>query len=349
MNNNYKTALDKIHANEDFKRRTVGAMQNKTKAPNYRRFIPAVAAMLVVAVALTVLLIPHTAQHSFTLSASAAESTPLNEDSYVGIGAIKCDGGAYTADHYAEEFLTDISVSGENIDSITYSVTNGKIGLPDSCDRLTDYTGKTAYVNDGDGTYSSNGYSYSSDGYSYDTVTYSYYDTVTCSYDDPFTADDQMMMASQNLSAARESGAFQRYYDAMDQLAQSHHQPIALSEEEIEQIFAEYYNKVLQERKLNITVTYTDGKSETKTVAFSADCEAVPVRRQFYAYALDKNNAPYPVHDLDDAYMSFFMDADTDWSDNEDYNKVKDIFTKDDLIEFDDYNTEVILSAKLEN
>lgn len=335
MDNNYKTAMDKIHANEDFKRRTVGAMQNQAKAPKYRRFIPAVAAMLVVAVALTVLLIPHTAQHSFTLSASAAENTPLSEDSYVEIGGIKWGGGAYTADHYAEEFLTDISVNGENIDSITYSLTNGKIGLPDSCDRLTDYTEKTVYVSDGDGSYSSEGYSY--------------YDTVTCSYDDRFTADDQMMMASQNLSLARENGVFQRYYDAMDQLAQAHRQPVALSEEELETIFEEYYNKVLQELRLNVTVTYTDGTTEMKTVGFSADCEAEPVRRQFYAYALDENENPYPVHDLDEAYMSFLMDAGIDWSDTEDYNKVKDIFTKDDLIEFDDYNTDVILSARLEN
>ncbi len=334
MDNNYKTAMDKIHASEDFKRRTVGAVKNKTNAPKYRRFIPAVAAMLVIAVALTVLLIPRTAKHSFILSASAAENTPLNEESYVDIGAMKWGGGAYAADHYAEEFLTDISVSGENIDSITYSVTNGKIGLPDSCGRLTDSTGRTAYVSDGDGSYASEGYSY--------------YDTVTCSYDDRFTADDQMMMASQNLSAARESGVFQRYYDAMDQLAQAHHQPIALSQQEIEQIFEAYYSKVLQELKLNVTVTYTDGKSETKTVAFTADCEAVPVRRQFYAYALDEKENPYPVHDLDEADMSFLMGADIDWSDSEDYNKVKDIFTEDDLIEFDDYNTEIILSAKLE-
>lgn len=337
MDKNYHTALEKINASESFKKNIAERMKNaqheQRRKP--RRWIPAVAAALVAAVALSVLLIPRSARHGFVLSASAADA-PLSTDSSVRVGQLSWGGGAYTADHYAEEFLTDISVTGENIREITYSVTNGKLGLPDTCTRITDSTGKTAYVSDGDGSYSSEGYSY--------------YDTVTCSYDNRFTADDQMLMASQNLSLARENGVFLRYYDAMDQLTQAYRQPIKLSEEELETIFTEYYSKVLAELKLNITVTYTDGSTETKTVAFSADCDAKPAHRRFYAYVTDADGNPHPVRTLDtsDITMSFYMTDGIDWENTEAYHKVKDIFTEDDLIEFDSYDTTVIISARLE-
>lgn len=338
MDKNYNSAMDKVRASEAFKTQMIARMK-ETAAKQQRKhigWIPAVAAALVAVVMLSVILIPHTAQHGFTLTASAAENTALTEESYVEAGELSWGGGAYTLDHYAEEFLIDISVSGENIESITYSATNGMIGLPDSCTRLTDYTGKTDFVSDGDGGFSSEGYSY--------------YDSVTCAYDDRFTADDQMLMASVGLSAARENGVFVRYYDAMDQLAEAYRQPIALSEEELETIFREYYNKVLQEMKLNIAVTYTDGATESKTIGFTADCDAKPAHRQFYAYITDQDGNPHPVRTLDtsDITMEFFMSDEIDWENTEEYNKVKDIFSEDDLIEFDSYDTTIILSARLE-
>lgn len=344
MDKNYKSAMDKIRASEDFKRRTAAAMKMQTPKRKMRRFIPAIAAALVIAVILTVLLIPHTPQNDdtphtanrFTLTASAAEGAPLNSDSYVEVGAVKWNGGAYQGGNFGEEFLIDISVKGENIDSVTYSVTSGKIALPKTCGRITDSAGKdsTVYYDDGSSGYAS--------------VDYDYYDSVTCDYDDPFTAEDGMMLAFAEVCDDFDRLVVQHYFTVFSELDDADNKPLVVTNSEVEQAYSDYLNEILRRLKLNVTVSYTDGSTETKTVGFAADCNAQPSHRKFYAYDLDENGQPYPVHSLKRAYNTFLLDNTTDLNNDEDYNKVKDIFTEDDLIEFDTYDIDVILNARLE-
>ena len=343
MDKNYKSAMEKIRASEDFKQCTVALMKNHTDKKSKRPYVSVIAAALAIAVILMLLLTPHSKQehnsaaNSFTLTASAAENTPLSTDSYVEIGGMKWNGGAYQGGNFGEEFLIDLAVSGENIHTVTYSVTSGSIGLLKSCSRITDSTAKdtTVYYSDGSSGYAS--------------VDYNYYGSVTCDYQDQFTAEDGMLLAFAEVSDDFDQAVVQQYFAVFDQLLRADKEPITVTESEVKNAFDDYLNEILRHLKLDVTVAYTDGSTETKTVGFSAECIAQPVRRKFYAYDLDENGHPYPVHSLDRAYMVFAMDDSMDLSQEEEYNTVKDIFSEDDLIEFEDFNTEFILKANLES
>lgn len=303
-----------------------------------RRLVPAAAAALAVAVALTALLIPRGAEHSFILTASAAENTPLREDSYVEIGALKWDGGGYSSTHVNDEILADISVSGEDIESITYSMNRGKIGMRDEGGRLIDCTGKTDRV-------------YDNEGNSFSVEGFSYYDSVTCSYDDPFTPEDNMLFTvsgkvGDDFDAAtvlRYIGVKQKLSDCELNLTEQ-----TLTADKVYTATRDYFNEVLSGARMYVTVTYTDGVRETHELSFTADCEVTPVHRVFHAYDYDENGEPYVVTDtLEDVY-AFETRDDLDWNDNEDYNRVKHLFNDDNAIEFDDFETDVCVMAKIE-
>lgn len=343
MDKRYKRAMDKIHAGDRFKKRVVAAMKQQPQKRKSPRYISAIAAALVVAVILTVLLIPRSKEentavaNSFTLTAAAAENAPLSADSYVKVGGVKWGGGAYQGGSFGEEFLIDLSVTGENIKHITYSVSSGKIGLKKSCKRITDSVAKdtTVYYSDGTSGYAS--------------VDYDYYDSVTCDYKNQFDAEDEMLLAFAEESEDFDRTVVQQYFTVFDQLGRADTEPLTLTGDQVKKAFDDYINEVLRHLMLSVTVAYTDGSTETKTVGFSADCVVDQVRRKFYAYDLDENDRPYPVHSLKRAYMTFPMDGRMDASYAEEYNKVKDIFTEKDLIEFDDFDTEIIVNAKLES
>ena len=342
--NDYHTVMDKFSPDETLIRHTIEQAETADKPISHRviplrkRLIPAVAAVLVLAVALTVLLIPHTPQHSFTLTASAAENTPLRDSSYVEVGVLNWVSGSYTYDHVGDEFMTDITVNGEDIADVTYRMNSGKLGLLDSSARLTDYTGKE------DAVYHNNGY--------FDAEGYSYYDSVTCAYSDRFTAEDGLCITVQGgvggdfdaKTVLRYLGVEARLMDVRVNL-----EPLTVTQDEVYSANYDYFNEVLKDARLLITATYIDGTTETQAVSFRADCEITPVHRRFYAYAYDEDGNPYPVHSFGDALYSFELRDEFNWDESEDYNKVKHIFSEDDLIEFDDYETNVILSAKLES
>lgn len=338
--NEYKNVMAHFNPDERLIQSTIDHSTEQTapapKALPLRRWlVPAVAAVLVFTVALSILLIPHGAQHSFTLTAAAAENSPLRGDTYVQIGELNWGGGGYTTDHVSDEFLADISVIGEDIESITYRTNAGKIGLVNSRLRLTDYTNKE------DAVYYDNGY-FRGEGYSY-------YDSVTCAYDNPFTAEDGMCFTVQgDIGTDFDAKIAMRYLNVNMKLHEADITTPDVTAEEIHDAYYAYYNEVLKDVRMYITVTYTDGSTETQAISFKADVEVTPVHRRFHAYNYDENGEPYPVTDTLRDVPSFELREEFNWEESEEYNRVKHIFNDDNLIEFDDYEESVALFARLE-
>lgn len=337
----YGELMKKFSPDEELIEKTVAAANAEEKPkviPLRRRLIPAVAAVLVLALVLTVLLIPKTKSHSFTLTVSAAENTPLRDDSYVEIGAMKWNGAGYSPNYVHDAFLVDLSVSGEDIKSITYRMNDGKIGLLNECPRLIDYTNKEEMIHDGGG----NGFAIGS---------YSYYDSVTCSYGNPFTPEDGMEFTVQGdvgtdydgRICARMMGVHQKLVEVMNELTEQ-----TLTEDQVYTAFYEYYNEVLKNARMLVTVTYTDGSTQTQEISFAAEVEVTPVHRRFHAYKIDENGEPHVVTDtLSDVY-AFEIRDDLDWEDCEDYQAVKHLFNDENMIEFDDFDYDITLTAKIE-
>lgn len=340
---NYGELMEKFSPDEKLIEKAVTAAEAEEKPkviPLRRRWVPAVAAVLVFALVLTALLIPKSANHSFALTASAAENTPLRDDSYVEIGALKWNGGGYSPDHIHEEVLTDISVSGEDIESVTYRMNDGKIGLPDDCPRLIDSAGKEDRV-------------YDSEGNSFSVNGMSYYDSVTCAYADPFTPEDGMEFTiGGDVGVDFDGKICARMMDVRMKLSDVENgiEDQTLTEDEVYAAFFDYYNEVLKDARMLVTVTYTDGSEETQEVGFAADCTVTPVHRQFHAFAYDEDGEPYAVTDMDSDYVyAFEIRDDLDWDGNEDYNAVKHLFNDENMIEFDDFEIDITLSARIEN
>lgn len=336
----YGELIKKFSPDEELIKKTVTAANAEEKPkviPLRRRLIPAVAAVLVLALVLTVLLIPKTKSHSFTLTVSAAENTPLRDDSYVEIGAMKWNGAGYSPNYVHDAFLVDLSVSGEDIESITYRMNDGKIGLLDASTRLTDYTEKT------DRFYHYNGYS--------GTGGYSYYDSVTCAYDNPFTSEDGLEFNIQGevgkdfdgKICTRMMGVHQKLVEVMNELTEQ-----TLTEDQVYTAFYEYYNEVLKNARMLVTVTYTDGSTQTQEIRFAAEVEVTPVHRRFHAYKIDENGEPHVVTDTLSDVPSFEIRDDLDWEDCEDYQAVKHLFNDENMIEFDDFDYDITLTAKIE-
>ncbi len=339
---NYKKIMNQYSPDEALIKKaldTAGAEPEAKVIPLHRKLIPAVAAVLVFAMVLTVLLIPKNTPHSFTLTASAAENTPLRDDSYVEIGGLKRNGGGYSPDHIHEEVLADISVSGEDIDRITYRMNSGKIGLPDNCPRLIDSTGKEDRVYDNEGnSFSVNGISY--------------YDSVTCIYANPFTSEDGMEFVVQGDVGTDYDGKIcARYMGIQETMMEVRNGQTeqTLTEDEVYTALHDYFNEVLKNARMLVTVTYTDGSTQTQEVGFAAGCTVTPVHRQFHAFAYDENGEPCAVTDMSDDYVyAFEIRDDLDWDDCEDYHAVKHLFNNDNLIEFHDFEIDITLSARIE-
>ena len=137
-----------------------------------------------------------------------------------------------------------------------------------------------------------------------------------------------------------------RYLDVGMMRAYAHSEPITLTAEEISKVTDDYFNELLKNAELDITVEYTDGSRETRAVRFSAGCNVYgPVTRRFLAYSVDENGDPYPVHSLSEARQSFELTADIDWEQNADYRRLSKLSTDEDIIEFEDFIVEPTLKA----
>lgn len=336
----YRSMMGRFSPDEKLLSRTVSAIREakKPKVVPMRHLIPAVAAVLVFALVLTVLLIPTSANHSFTLMVSAAENTPLRDDSYVEIGALKWNGGGYSPNYVHDAFLVDISVSGEAVESVTYRMNDGKIGLLNDCTRLTDYANKEDMV-------------YDSEGNGFATGGFSYYDSVTCTYDNPFTSEDSMQFTVQGKVGkdfdgkicARMMGVHQKLIEVMNELTEQ-----TLTADQVYTAFHDYYNEVLKNARMLVTVTYTDGSTQTQEISFGAEVEVTPVHRRFHAVEYDENGEPYVVTDTLSDVHGFEIRDDLDWDGNEEYDAVKHLFNDENMIEFDDFEYDITLTAKKE-
>lgn len=296
MDRNYHTALDKIRATEQFQSETVRAMQQAVNGRHRLRFIPALAAALALVIGLgAVFFAAPRHSHGFSVTAAAAD-TALSDDVYTTLGTFEMNGeGGYSNschDDYASEtheFDIDFVIQGEDIDAVTYTMNNGRIIVSDSSDKIIDYVDRQSSWEAG-GKYPD-----------YGTVIEgsSFYKSVTCAYDDQFNhADDGLMISFGLVGKASERLA--ENYGISRKMVSDNRNDLAPAEE-----IAEHYNEQFAEffdaDALNITVTYTDGRRETRVVRFGTDTQVTLHEEPSVLFKINPKTGEYAVcHSLDE-------------------------------------------------
>ena len=173
MNNEYKSALDKITASDSFKNELIKNMGRKKKRRPKLPYITAIAACLAAAIALSVMLAPMSSvnnqksdaspSHSFCLTAYAAEGdSVVNRETYVDIGRMSGyfrsvdwtspDNGVDAAKLNGDDvksivpcFKLDLICEGKDIDTVTFSAKGSKFWINNYTAKyvVTDSKGKT--------------------------------------------------------------------------------------------------------------------------------------------------------------------------------------------------------------
>ena len=129
---NYKNALDKVRASENFKAQTAEMLINATAKKRRFRFAPAaaIAACLALVIALGAFFAPNLgAKNALVITANAAE---ISENGYTVIANLPASNSLVNLEKnetggIIDVFHTDfnVEVKGDNIRSLTYSMKNG--------------------------------------------------------------------------------------------------------------------------------------------------------------------------------------------------------------------------------
>ena len=291
-------------------------MDPKAKAFEYKpkprigfKLISTVAAVLVLTLLLLFILSQRgDSGHSFSIVVSAAanpdEAVRLDSDNAVVINnltptighGIPEPGIRYRAlGSVMQEAYLDIAVSGEHIRKITYQLKRGKFIAKDSFG--TEHgTGKQH-------SFHGEEIEYSDDVFYYDTLTVDYDKQSELNYAVPElyavdTADDLIssgrlcFITGGNIKQDYHQDAVYDYYDAIyfmesGGLLQSNQKQKA---EEWRDVWEAYFNELLGKEEMYITVEYTDGSVEKKTLVFSSEWNLNMEPVDMLIYSIDSDN-----------------------------------------------------------
>ncbi len=254
----YKNALDKIKASESFKNETVNMLVERQSRSRKYRFAPiaAIAASLAVVIALGAIFIPMTKSHnSFVIKANAAE---LNKNSFTTIGELPASGwwtewddnNSIISAGAEADFM--LSVKGENIKEITYSIENGAFAVPNINRKIlkSDKVAKAGYMPNRAGK--------------------SYYSTVTTSYNNQFDVSNDnvevMLNASVDDGFIRLAESFTNIEGVLwvDEVNKS-------EVEKYRDITEAYFNAALKKCGFVVRIKYDDGTEQEQKVQLSTE------------------------------------------------------------------------------
>lgn len=334
------------------------------------RLTSAVAAALVLAVTLGVIFLPSGSGAGFTITAFAAatdsDAVKLSEKAFLSVAEINAGGESISANgSIASEIDHDayfnFTISGDGIDAVTLAPKSAKIQIADDCDKLLSFEGKSESFAVGDSL--RGGSVIYGDPGSADAAEYPlcFYDAVTCSYDRQLDSDDEPALIFGGISGVDyDSEIIDAYISPID-FGTTYEEK--LSDEEFLARAKAYYDEVLSDVTLDVTVHFTDGKTETKTLCFEADCTLNGVEEQrYYAYTHiypdgTKEGLTVPVHSFsEDVEQGIFpLSADdyeenpaafNDWV-NSNFANTDFSFSESDAITCYHYDVSVHLLAKI--
>lgn len=273
--------LDRLMKN--YVDRDTQAFEYREKKHRGLKAVSVIAAALVIAVGIT--LIPFPKSYGFTVVANAADMPQeLSADSPIAVGEIsRVSSGGMVDDgsvmYVTEQASADITVKGENIKKITYRVNQGKIiasrKINDIIVNVSGTGGTETYYNE----------SFENDG------GYLFYDTLTMDYeanpDFALSGKDYLTFVIGGDANNYNKDILDRYWKNIQRDKTGFATDPDLPElNEMRDIIQAYYEEVFRGVELDVTVEYTDSKTETQTVQFRPEwkLETQPQKLLMYTY-----------------------------------------------------------------
>ena len=275
-----RTVLTAENAQRDIEARKDASRRRAKKLR--KRLIPAAAAVMAIVIAATVILSPGKSTGGFTIIASAestadralgaAEFRPISDvaahSGFVGLNLIKFwgnDENGTLADDpvMIAEGLFNMRIEGDGIECVTFSLSKGKFRVSDGSKwKLRDYEGKTdSYL---DIVQENEAY--------YDSITFSYGNQLSRQpgYSSLF-GDAVFMFIPHEFDPARDREILDRFLN-LSALRADYHGEGLEPEDEFCKAFEDLMNALYEDVKINVTVTYTDKRTETVSLALKATC-----------------------------------------------------------------------------
>ncbi|MBR1731691.1 MAG: hypothetical protein IJ725_04590 [Ruminococcus sp.] len=261
--NLYKQTLDSIRISDEAiekaltnlrEKDTVGKVEmTKTKRRFNIKAGSAIAACLVMIVAFSAIF-GSIGKSSFVIKADAAEVT---KDSFVTAGTLQVNGDGLTYkvnDKKALEgevhFLCNLSVDGDNIDTVSYSVENGAIEMLET-DTIISYKGKS--------------YDFHGSGGEADDIPFTYYEEATIKYADQNKNKNVMTFCFYSDDVVNLTKTYNRLADLCpdDDLLWVD----STDTKAVEKAKANFYSAIIGNSTITIKITKNDGTTESKKLA----------------------------------------------------------------------------------
>ena len=259
----YKNAVDKIKASDSFKSETVQMLVDRQTNSRRFRFAPvaAIAASLALVIALGAMFFPMSgSKNSFTITANAAE---LNQNEFKTFGELPASGWWSNWDFDTNDFNAELTngtrsdfmldVEGKNIEKVTYKIEHGAFAVPDKNTRLIEKTKAPDFD------------------YALQTKGRTLYSEISTSYDNQIDAvNDNVDVVFYTFEDTEELRnivyEFQKINEQVPWAGQ-------FDADKAKKNTQKFFEAVIDRCELKVTVAYSDGSTETKTVKLKTDVE----------------------------------------------------------------------------
>lgn len=281
MDKSYKTAMDKVKLNDDFKKSlkqlmedseiTANAARNK-QSKTKTRIIGTIAASFTAAVCVSLVLIfTHSdGGHSFILKVDAGEA--LSENGFKPIGEAKVNGmdisELYETDwsegsNIINELIFGLDIEGKNIDSVTFSCINGCFEVENErIAAIESYEGKADSF------------------YSRENEGFSYCDSITLNYEEAaphngrhLSVDDLTLCTTHPYNPSADSKLIEKFTELSINKGINRYLYPPEDEDYFKKTLEDFFNSMYSDTEIKVTAHFTDGSDTTQTLALSAACE----------------------------------------------------------------------------
>ncbi len=304
--NEYKSALNKIKASNNFKNDTIKMLSNLNTTNNRKintKIISVLAASLVIVITAMILLTPFlTTDHSFVIKAGAHSIT---DSSFTEIADISASMAGFIGldlsevnpiiqGQKAEDKSPKISnkaffclnIEGEDVESIKYELSNGFFELGQGLlNQTIDNSGiiEENLVGMQDG--------------------FDYVEHFTLDYSNQFTPIGKYYegdWVAMNVLREYDETVHKKLIHNLLNLSVLHPDKRGEFEDEdyFESVFEDFLNEMYKDTEIYVTCKFKDGTEKTKTLKLYADCEITGTKEEYY-YTGDNYDSQ---HDGDETY-----------------------------------------------